>query len=130
MFKEAKSASKRFSTPPPPPPEIMVSAARVASGRATEGAAQVDERAAAAAEKVLEGWTVDRKQLLIGHKFASETHSCLFHGIYKEVPGQLDAEQHEELASQLEKQFNTEIVTLYRLQHRNVVKVASELTMQ
>ncbi|KAI4968452.1 hypothetical protein ZWY2020_045782 [Hordeum vulgare] len=114
----------------------MVSAARVAGGHATEGAAQVDERAAAAAEKVLEDWTVDRKQLLIGHKFASETHSCLFHGIYKEVPvavkliRQLDAEQHEELASQLEKQFNTEIVTLYRLQHRNVVKVASELTMQ
>nr|BAJ96847.1 predicted protein [Hordeum vulgare subsp. vulgare] len=138
VFKEAKSASKRFSTPPPPrrksssPPRAppvdapLKAPAKVKHHRKEHWD---NERAAAAAEKVLEDWTVDRKQLLIGHKFASGAHSRLFHGIYKEAPvavkliRQPDAEQDGELASQLEKQFNTEIVTLYRLHHRNVIKL-------
>jgi hypothetical protein len=35
-----------------------------------------------------------------------------------------------ELASQLEKQFNTEIATLSRLEYPNVIKVTSELPFQ
>ncbi|VAH63433.1 unnamed protein product [Triticum turgidum subsp. durum] len=79
-------------------------------------------------------WTVDRKQLLIGQKFAYGAHSRLFHGIYKEVPvavkfiRQPDVDEDAELASQLEKQFNTEVVTLSRLQHRNVIKLVGACT--
>jgi serine/threonine protein kinase len=53
----------------------------------------------------------------------------LFHGIYKEQPvavkfiRQPDDEEDAELAAQLEKQFNTEVTTLSRLHHPNVIKV-------
>lgn len=83
---------------------------------------------------MLQNWTVDRKQLLVGQKFAYGAHSRLFHGIYKEVPvavkfiRQPDVEEDAELASQLEKQFNTEVVTLSRLQHRNVIKLVGACT--
>lgn len=143
VFKEAKSASKRFSTPPPPrrksssPPRAppvdapLKAPAKVKHHRKEHWD---NQRAKAAAEKVLDNWVVDRTQLLIGHKFAFGAHSRLFHGIYKEVPvavkfiRQPDDEEDAELASQLEKQFNTEIVTLSRLQHRNVIKVTSRVS--
>lgn len=136
VFKEAKSASKRFSTPPPrrkslSPTRAPPAAAPLrAPGKVKHSKESWDNaRAKAAALKVLDRWTVDRSKLLIGPKFASGAHSRLFNGIYMEVPvavkfiRQPDDEEDAELASQLEKQFNTEIATLSRLQHRNVIKL-------
>lgn len=137
VFQEAKSASKRFSTPPPP--------RRSASSLDLNGSPPVPARAPGklkhrkdglangrvkvAVLEALEKWSVDRSQLLIGHRFASGAHSRLFHGIYKEQPvavkfiRQPDDEEDAELAAQLEKQFNTEVTTLSRLHHPNVIKL-------
>ncbi|KAL6614531.1 hypothetical protein ACP70R_036801 [Stipagrostis hirtigluma subsp. patula] len=139
-FQEAKSASKRFSTPPPLRKSASSlelngsSPAAFAPARAPGKPKQRKEcmansRAKVAALEVLEKWSVDRSQLLIGHRFASGAHSRLFHGIYKEQPvavkfiRQPDDEEDAELAAQLEKQFNTEVVTLSRLNHPNVIKL-------
>ncbi|KAJ1285369.1 hypothetical protein BS78_03G274300 [Paspalum vaginatum] len=136
-FQEAKSASKRFSTPPPPrrsassvdlngSPPVPVRAPGKVKHR-KEGPA--NGRVKVAALEVLEKWSVDRSQLLIGHRFASGAHSRLFHGIYKEQPvavkfiRQPDDEEDAELAAQLEKQFYTEVTTLSRLNHPNVIKL-------
>jgi hypothetical protein len=145
LFQEAKSESKRFSTPPPrrkslsptrgAPPAAAAAAAPVkAPGKVKHKKEHWDNAMArAAALKVLDRWTVDRSKLLIGPRFASGAHSVLFNGIYMEVPvavkfiRQPDEQEDAELALQLEKQFNTEIATLSRLQHRNVIKVTSEL---
>ncbi|TKW16739.1 hypothetical protein SEVIR_5G319200v4 [Setaria viridis] len=137
VFQEAKSASKRFSTPPPPrrsASSLDLIGNQPAPVRAPgklkhrkEGHA--NGRAKVAALEVLEKWSVDRSQLLIGHRFASGAHSRLFHGIYEEQPvavkfiRQPDDEEDAELAAQLEKQFNTEVSTLSRLHHPNVIKL-------
>ncbi|XP_006646318.1 serine/threonine/tyrosine-protein kinase HT1-like [Oryza brachyantha] len=140
LFREAKSSSKRFSTPPPrrkpssppapsrsPPPAFALVKAH---GKPKHKKDSFDNgRAKVAALEVLEKWTVDRSQLLIGHRFASGAHSRLFHGIYKEQPvavkfiRQPEDEEDAELAAQLEKQFNTEVTTLSRLHHPNVIKL-------
>ncbi|CAO1945967.1 unnamed protein product [Urochloa humidicola] len=136
VFQEAKSASKRFSTPPPPrrstssldlngshPP------VRAPGKLKHRKEGRANGRVKIAALEVLEKWSVDRSQLLIGHRFASGAHSRLFHGIYKEQPvavkfiRQPDDEEDAELAAQLEKQFNTEVTTLSRLNHPNVIKL-------
>jgi hypothetical protein len=148
LFQEAKSESKRFSTPPPrrkslsptrgAPPAAAAAAAPVkAPGKVKHKKEHWDNAMArAAALKVLDRWTVDRSKLLIGPRFASGAHSVLFNGIYMEVPvavkfiRQPEEQEDAELALQLEKQFNTEIATLSRLQHRNVIKVTSECSFQ
>ncbi|KAF8727538.1 hypothetical protein HU200_018900 [Digitaria exilis] len=90
-----------------------------------------DGSAKVAALEILERWTVDRSQLLIGHRFASGAYSRLFHGIYKEQPvavkfvRQPDEGEDEELSARLEKQFTAEVTILARLQHRNVIKVTT-----
>ncbi|XP_062206842.1 uncharacterized protein LOC133908722 [Phragmites australis] len=131
VFQEAKSASKRFSTPPPH--RRSKSSQELNGGhpgklkQRKEGL--TNRRAKVAALEVLEKWSVDRSQLLIGHRFASGAHSRLFHGIYREQPvavkfiRQPDDEEDAELAAQLEKQFSTEVTTLSRLNHPNVIKL-------
>ncbi|KAK3165427.1 hypothetical protein QOZ80_1AG0033040 [Eleusine coracana subsp. coracana] len=141
VFREAKSSSKRFSTPPPRrrstspgprdgSPHVAFAPARAPPGKQKQRKECVaTRRARVAALEVLEEWTVDRSQLLIGHRFASGAHSRLFHGIYKEQPvavkfiRQPEDEEDAELAAQLEKQFNTEVATLSRLSHPNVIKL-------
>jgi hypothetical protein len=145
-FKEAKSSSKRFSTPPPrrrslsPGPRDGIPHVAFPPERAPGKLKQRKQcvaagRAKVAALEVLDKWSVDRSQLLIGHRFASRAHSRLFHGIYKGQPvavkfiRQPEDEEDAELAAQLEKQFNTEVATLSRLNHPNVIKVTSWLSI-
>ncbi|CAM0954545.1 unnamed protein product [Alopecurus aequalis] len=146
VFREAKAASKRFSSPQRPRkpssarllddnPPFAFSSTRVATKLITKRASSwprnSDTRVAAkvAALEILEKWTVDRSQLLIGHKFAAGAYSRLFHGIYKEQPVAVkfirlpDDGEDEELTARLKKQFTVEVTILARLNHRNVIKL-------
>ena len=144
VFQEAKSATKRFSTPPPPrraassldlngcQPAAPVTVRAPGKLKHRKEGHHANGRMKVSALEVLERWSVDRSQLLIGHRFASGAHSRLFHGIYKEQPvavkfiRQPDDEEDAELAAQLEKQFHTEVTTLSRLNHPNVIKVTDD----
>ncbi|CAL4902227.1 unnamed protein product [Urochloa decumbens] len=147
VFKEAKAATKRFSSPqrqrkpasprsPDDSPPFVFASLRTPSklkvNRRTSSWPRRnfdDEPAKVAASEILEKWTVDRSQLLIGHRFASGAYSRLFHGIYKEQPvavkfiRQPDDGEDEELSARLEKHFTAEVTILARLQHRNVIKL-------
>jgi len=145
VFREAKAASKRFSSPQrqgksssvrllDDNPPFAFSSTRVATKLVTKRASSwprnSDDRVAkVAALDVLEKWTVDRSQLLIGHRFASGAYSRLFHGIYKEQPVAVkfirlpDEDEDPELAARLQKQFTVEVTILARLQHRNVIEL-------
>jgi hypothetical protein len=94
VFAEAKSDSKRFSTPLPPQESLSPTrgAPRAAAPLRAPGKVKHKKkghwdnaRARVAALKVLDRWTVDLSKLLIGEKFAAGAHCCLRHGIYKEV---------------------------------------------
>jgi len=147
VFKEAKAATKRFSSPqrqrkPTSPRSPDDSPPFGFASQRTPSKLKINSRtsswpgrnvdsglAKVAALEILERWTVDRSELLIGHRFASGTYSRLFHGIYKEQPvavkfiRQPDDGEDDELSAKLEKQFTSEVTILARLQHRNVIKV-------
>ncbi|XP_062231904.1 serine/threonine/tyrosine-protein kinase HT1-like [Phragmites australis] len=147
VFKEAKAATKRFSSPQrqrkPSSPRSLddsppfgfaslrtPSKLKIARRTSSWPTRNLDnEMTKVAALEILERWTVDRSQLLIGHRFASGAYSRLFHGIYKEEPvavkfiRQPDDGEDEELSSRLQKQFTAEVTILARLQHRNVIKL-------
>jgi hypothetical protein len=151
VFREAKAASKRFSSPQRPrksssarflddSPPFAFSSTRVAGKLVTKRASSwprnSDARVAkVAALEILEKWTVDRSQLLIGHKFAAGAYSRLFHGIYKEEPVAVkfirlpDDDEDEELTARLKKQFTVEVTILARLNHRNVIKVTARMSI-
>ncbi|XP_047094912.1 probable LIM domain-containing serine/threonine-protein kinase DDB_G0286997 isoform X2 [Lolium rigidum] len=152
VFREAKAASKRFSSPQRPrksssarflddSPPFAFSSTRVAGKLVTKRASSwprnSDARVAkVAALEILEKWTVDRSQLLIGHKFAAGAYSRLFHGIYKEEPVAVkfirlpDDDEDEELTARLKKQFTVEVTILARLNHRNVIKECKQLPLE
>jgi hypothetical protein len=147
VFKEAKAATKRFSSPqrqrkPTSPRSPDDSPPFGFASQRTPSKLKINSRtsswprrdldsglAKVAALEILERWTVDRSELLIGHRFASGAYSRLFHGIYKEQPvavkfiRQPDDGEDDELSAKLEKQFTSEVTILARLQHRNVIKV-------
>lgn len=147
VFKEAKAATKRFSSPqrqrkptsprsPDDSPPLGFASLRTPSKLKINSRTSSWPRrnldsglAKVAALEILERWTVDRSELLIGHRFASGAYSRLFHGIYKEQPvavkfiRQPDGGEDDELSAKLEKQFTSEVTILARLQHRNVIKV-------
>jgi serine/threonine protein kinase len=147
VFKEAKAATKRFSSPqkqrksssprsPDDSPPFVFASLRTPSKlkvtrRATSWPVRKPDNgdAKVAASEILERWMVDRSQLLIGHRFASGAYSRLFHGIYKEEPvavkfiRQPDDGEDDELSAQLEKHFTSEVTILAKLQHRNVIKL-------
>ncbi|KAL5203092.1 hypothetical protein ABZP36_014044 [Zizania latifolia] len=148
VFKEAKAATKRFSSPqrqrksssplsPRSPddslhfglPSMRISS-KLKTRRASSWPRNYDNGVAKiVALDILERWTIDRSQLLIGQRFASGTYSRLFHGIYNEQPvavkfiRQPDEEEDAELAAKLEKQFTAEVTILARLHHHNVIKL-------
>ncbi|XP_074375948.1 serine/threonine/tyrosine-protein kinase HT1-like [Apium graveolens] len=72
-----------------------------------------------------EEWGADMSQLFIGSKFASGRHSRIYRGVYKDrdVAIKLISQPEEdgELAAVLEKQFNSEVSMMFRLQHPNVI---------
>lgn len=147
VFKEAKAATKRFSSPqqqrkPTSPRSPDDSPPFGFASQRTPSKLKINSRtsswprrnadsglAKVAALEILERWTVDRSELLIGHRFASGAYSRLFHGIYKEQPvavkfiRQPDDGEDDELSAKLEKQFTSEVTILARLQHHNVIKL-------
>ncbi|KAF3335081.1 tyrosine-protein kinase SRK3-like protein [Carex littledalei] len=116
IFREARSSSKRFSTPPP-------------SRKPSVNKVKRDSGRVAALEMMMEKWTVDRSQLYVGHRFASGLYSKLYRGNYKNQPvavkliRQPDEEENEELSARIEKQFMREISNLSHLYHPNVIKL-------
>ncbi|XP_078168288.1 serine/threonine-protein kinase 54-like isoform X3 [Carex rostrata] len=116
IFREARSSSKRFSTPPP-------------SRKPSVNKAKRDSGRVAALEMMMEKWTVDRSQLYLGHRFASGLYSKLYRGNYKNQPvavkliRQPEEEENEELSARIEKQFMREIINLSHLYHPNVIKL-------
>lgn len=73
-------------------------------------------------------WSADMSQLFIGNKFATGRHSRVYRGVYKQQDVAIklvsQPEEDSELASLLEKQFTSEVVLLFRLQHPNIIAVS------
>ncbi|XP_019169859.1 PREDICTED: serine/threonine-protein kinase HT1-like [Ipomoea nil] len=76
----------------------------------------------------VDDYMVDLSKLYLGHKFAHGAHSQLYHGIYNDQPVAVkiirvpDGDEHHDLGSRLENQFNREVTLLSRLHHENVIK--------
>ena len=79
-------------------------------------------------------WSADMSQLFIGNKFATGRHSRVYRGLYKQQDVAIklvsQPEEDSELASMLEKQFTSEVVLLFRLQHPNIITVSIASTTQ
>ncbi|KAL6997177.1 Serine/threonine-protein kinase ht1, variant 2 [Sarracenia purpurea var. burkii] len=76
-----------------------------------------------------EEWSADMSQLLIGNKFAAGRHSRIYRGIYKQrdvaIKLMSQPEEDGDLAALLEQQFTSEVASLFRLQHPNIITVNS-----
>ncbi|GLJ17606.1 hypothetical protein SUGI_0306570 [Cryptomeria japonica] len=74
-------------------------------------------------------WSIDMSQLFIGNKFASGTHSRLYHGIYKQRPVAVkmmwQPDEDDAVASSLEKQFTAEVSLLFQLHHPNIIELVA-----
>ncbi|XP_057459424.1 serine/threonine/tyrosine-protein kinase HT1-like [Actinidia eriantha] len=72
-----------------------------------------------------EAWSADMSQLLIGNKFASGRHSRIYRGVYmqRDVAIKLisQPEEDRDLADLVEKQFTSEVASLFRLHHPNII---------
>lgn len=152
VFKEAKSNSKRFSTPPPcrnkpdksapgknnfsnelSPIQQYSSVKAITKLRAkkeTPWARYFDNGVRVAAVETTEKWIVNLSELYFGARFASGAHSRLYHGMYKNQPVAVkiirlpDDDESGVMAARLEKQFTREATFLSHLCHHNVIKLA------
>ncbi|PSR89587.1 Serine/threonine-protein kinase [Actinidia chinensis var. chinensis] len=72
-----------------------------------------------------EEWSADMSQLLIGNKFASGRHSRIYRGVYKQRDVAIklisQPEEDRDLANLVEKQFTSEVASLFRLHHPNII---------
>nr|XP_043635871.1 serine/threonine/tyrosine-protein kinase HT1-like [Erigeron canadensis] len=70
-------------------------------------------------------WSADMSQLFIGHKFAMGRHSRIYRGVYmqNDVAVKLisQPEEDRDLAEMLERQFTSEVVLLFHLNHPNII---------
>ncbi|KAH7425653.1 hypothetical protein KP509_11G064300 [Ceratopteris richardii] len=73
--------------------------------------------------------TTDLSELFLGQKFASGTHSRLYHAFYKQqavaVKLIMPPTEDEALAIRLDQQFSQEVALLSRLRHPNIVQFVS-----
>eukprot|EP00250_Pteridium_aquilinum_P013616 c21459_g1_i2 orf=859-2046(+) len=74
-------------------------------------------------------YITDLSELFLGQKFASGSHSRLYHGFYKQqavaVKLIMPPSEDEALSSRLDHQFSHEVALLSRLHHRNIVEFVS-----
>ena len=78
-----------------------------------------------------EEWSADMSQLLIENKFASGSHSRIYRGVYKQRDVAIklisQPEEDRDLANLVEKQFTSEVASLFRLHHPNIITVSFSL---
>ncbi|PKA64616.1 Serine/threonine-protein kinase HT1 [Apostasia shenzhenica] len=151
-FKEARTISRRFSTPPPRRKKPVKDFSRkpatfnereshqpfsgkgftkAKNRRDTSWAKCFDSgiRKVTAVETT-EEWMVDLSQLYFGARFSCGAHSRLYHGVYKDQAVAVkvirlpDDDETGVMAARLEKQFTRETTFLSYLHHHNVIKLA------
>lgn len=151
VFKEAKSNSKRFSTPPPcrnkpgknalekfsfsnnlsplQQYSCVKGITKLRAKKETPWSRYFDNGVRVAAVETAEKWMVNLSELYFGARFASGAHSRLYHGMYKnqrvavKIIRLPDEDEGGVMVARLEKQFNREATFLSHLCHRNVIKV-------
>ncbi|KAJ6733504.1 SERINE/THREONINE-PROTEIN KINASE TNNI3K-RELATED [Salix koriyanagi] len=138
-FKEARSASKRFSTPLPRRKDQDMGSGGHEKSRSKKESAWTKYfdhgggkvNAVEAADECC----VDLSKLFLGLRFAHGAHSRLYHGLYEDEPVAVkiirvpDDDENGNLATRLENQFNREVMLLSHLHHPNVIKVISLVTL-
>ncbi|KAL0910546.1 hypothetical protein M5K25_021540 [Dendrobium thyrsiflorum] len=153
VFKEARSHSRRFSTPPrsrnkqdnnvlrnyspynelSPLQQIsfVKGITKLRAKKETPWARYFDNGVVrVTAVETTEKWTVNLSELYFGARFACGAHSRLYHGMYKNQPVAVklirlpDDDDSGVMVARLEKQFTREATFLSHLCHRNVIKLA------
>ena len=148
VFREARSETKRFSTPLPRRNDYERSFTGKLFSKNSSSRSVVDKSKSqkesgwprcrldhgggrVTAVETMEEWKGDLSQLYLSYKFASGAHSKVYHGVYKQSPvavkviTQPDDDENAILAAKLEKQFTREVTHLSHFNHRNVIKVFS-----
>ncbi|XP_020598392.1 serine/threonine-protein kinase HT1-like [Phalaenopsis equestris] len=153
VFKEAKSNSKRFSTPPPyrnkPHKNILGKTStcnelnplqkfrfvkgitKLRAKKETPWTRCLDNGGVkVTAVETTKSWIVNLSELYFGARFASGAHSRLYHGMYKNQPVAVkiirlpDDDESGLMVARLQKQFTREATFLSHLRHPNVIKLA------
>ncbi|KAH0453964.1 hypothetical protein IEQ34_018288 [Dendrobium chrysotoxum] len=154
VFKEAKSLSRRFSTPPrsrnkqdnnvlrnnSPSNDLSTlqqisfvkGLTKLRTKKETPWARYFDNGVVrVTAVETTEKWIVNLSELYFGARFACGAHSRLYHGMYKNQPVAVklirlpDDDDSGVMVARLEKQFTREATFLSHLCHRNVIKFFS-----
>ncbi|KAI0496965.1 hypothetical protein KFK09_023291 [Dendrobium nobile] len=144
LFKEAKSHSKRFSTPPRSRIKqdnnelstlqqisFVKGIIKLRAKKERPWARYFDNGVVrVTAVETTEKWIVNLSELYFGARFACGAHSRLYHGMYKNQPVAVklirlpDEDDSGVMVARLEKQFTREATFLSHLCHRNVIKLA------